>query len=49
MKEIRCKQCNRLLMKGIVVVIQIKCRKCKYTQFFTDLSKPKLKKFLNDT
>jgi len=28
-KEIRCPVCNRLLMKGIVLEIEIKCPKCK--------------------
>ena len=27
-REIRCKRCNRLLMKGEVCVVEIKCPKC---------------------
>jgi len=30
MPEIRCKKCGRLLMKGVVVAVEIKCPKCKY-------------------
>ena len=33
MTEVRCKKCNRLLMKGIVVEVQIKCPKCGYMNF----------------
>jgi len=32
MKEIRCKKCKRLLMKGEVRHIEIKCPKCGYIQ-----------------
>ncbi|MFO0753495.1 MAG: Com family DNA-binding transcriptional regulator [Thermodesulfovibrionales bacterium] len=32
MKEIRCRKCNRLLMKGEVEVVEIKCPKCGYVQ-----------------
>ncbi len=28
--EIRCKKCNGLLLKGEIVDIEIKCRKCGY-------------------
>ncbi len=31
MTEIRCKKCNRLLMKGKIWDIEIKCPKCRYT------------------
>ncbi|MCX8069386.1 MAG: Com family DNA-binding transcriptional regulator [Thermodesulfovibrionales bacterium] len=31
-KEIRCKRCKRLLMKGAVKTIEIKCPKCGYIQ-----------------
>jgi iron complex transport system substrate-binding protein len=31
-KEIRCKKCKRLLMKGEVQAIEIKCPKCGYVQ-----------------
>jgi phage FluMu protein Com len=31
-KEIRCKKCRRLLMKGEVRAIEIKCPKCGYVQ-----------------
>jgi len=34
MKEIRCRKCNRLLMKGEVLKIEIKCPKCGYIQSF---------------
>ncbi len=34
MKEIRCRKCHRLLMKGEVVKIEIKCPKCGYIQNF---------------
>jgi phage FluMu protein Com len=30
--EIRCKKCKRLLMKGEVQAIEIKCPKCGYVQ-----------------
>ncbi len=32
LKEIRCKRCKRLLMKGYVMLIEIKCPKCGYLQ-----------------
>lgn len=32
MTEIRCKKCRRLLMKGMVKAIEIKCPKCGYMQ-----------------
>ncbi len=32
MKEIRCKKCRRLLMKGDIKHIEIKCPKCGYIQ-----------------
>lgn len=32
LQEIRCRKCNRLLMKGEVGVIEIKCPKCGYVQ-----------------
>ena len=31
-KEIRCKKCRRLLMKGEVKEVEIKCPKCGYIQ-----------------
>ncbi|QPJ62939.1 MAG: Com family DNA-binding transcriptional regulator [Candidatus Nitronauta litoralis] len=31
-KQIRCRKCNRLLMKGEVHYIEIKCPKCGYLQ-----------------
>lgn len=31
-KEIRCKKCRRLLMKGAVEYVEIKCPKCGYIQ-----------------
>ncbi|MCA9484547.1 MAG: Com family DNA-binding transcriptional regulator [Nitrospina sp.] len=30
--QIRCRKCNRLLMKGAVFRIEIKCPKCGYLQ-----------------
>jgi phage FluMu protein Com len=35
-KEIRCKKCKRLLMKGEVKTIEIKCPKCGYIQKIKD-------------
>lgn len=32
MTDIRCKRCRRLLMKGRVKFIEIKCPKCGYIQ-----------------
>lgn len=32
LQEIRCRKCNRLLMKGEVELIEIKCPKCGYMQ-----------------
>ena len=32
LREIRCRKCNRLLMKGHVLQIEIKCPKCGYIQ-----------------
>lgn len=32
MTEIRCKKCRRLLMKGDVKEVEIKCPKCGYIQ-----------------
>ncbi|MBZ0156172.1 MAG: Com family DNA-binding transcriptional regulator [Alphaproteobacteria bacterium] len=32
MRDIRCRKCNRLLMKGEVEVVEIKCPKCGYVQ-----------------
>ena len=32
LSEIRCRKCNRLLMKGDVLQIEIKCPKCGYMQ-----------------
>ncbi|WP_321404558.1 Com family DNA-binding transcriptional regulator [Maridesulfovibrio sp.] len=29
MQEHRCPSCNRLLMKGKVIEVQVKCPKCK--------------------
>ncbi len=34
MKEVRCRKCNRLLMKGDILQIEIKCPKCGYVQGF---------------
>lgn len=34
--EIRCKKCKRLLMKGQVKEIEIKCPKCGYVQKIDD-------------
>lgn len=33
-REIRCKRCKRLLMKGEVWAIEIKCPKCGVIQYF---------------
>ncbi|MBP8644714.1 MAG: Com family DNA-binding transcriptional regulator [Syntrophobacteraceae bacterium] len=32
MDAIRCRRCGRLLFKGMVLHIEIKCPKCGYTQ-----------------
>lgn len=32
MKEIRCKKCGVLLMKGEVKSVQVKCRSCGHLQ-----------------
>lgn|GEM_PF-1332264 len=32
MAEIRCKKCRRLLMKGAVMAVEIKCPKCGHIQ-----------------
>ena len=34
MREIRCRRCKRLLMRGNIMHIEIKCPKCRYTQNF---------------
>ena len=34
MREIRCRKCKRLLMRGTVMNIEIKCPKCRYIQNF---------------
>ncbi len=34
MTEIRCKKCNRLLLKGKVSEIEIKCPKCHFINSF---------------
>jgi len=36
-KDIRCKRCKRLLMKGEVLVVEIKCPKCGYIQVLKSL------------
>uniref|UniRef100_A0A6M3K9X8 Putative translational regulator n=1 Tax=viral metagenome TaxID=1070528 RepID=A0A6M3K9X8_9ZZZZ len=36
MQEIRCKKCNRLLMKGSLVCAEIKCPKCGYLNKFLE-------------
>ncbi len=32
MTEIRCKKCNRLLLRAVAVMGEIKCPKCRYSQ-----------------
>jgi len=39
MKEIRCKKCNRLLMKGEIKKISIKCPKCGYVNWLDEEQK----------
>lgn len=34
--EIRCKKCRRLLMKGEIRAIEIKCPKCGYVQIINE-------------
>jgi phage FluMu protein Com len=41
MPEIRCKKCGRLLMKGVVVAVEIKCPKCKYINVIKQSTNPK--------
>ncbi len=36
-KEIRCQKCKRLLMKGTIIAIEIKCPKCGYIQIFSNI------------
>ena len=36
--EIRCIRCNRLLFKGQVEWVEIKCPKCRYCQVITSTS-----------
>jgi len=36
MPEIRCKKCNRLLMKGWIVKVEIKCPKCHNIMMFEE-------------
>ncbi len=36
--EIRCMRCNRLLFKGQVECVEIKCPKCHYCQIITRTS-----------
>lgn len=35
-REIRCRRCGRLLMKGYVEAVEVKCPKCRYIQLFAD-------------
>jgi len=37
LKEIRCKKCKALLLKGEVKEIQIKCRKCGHIQLIKEV------------
>ena len=37
-KEIRCPECNRLLQKGVVVSIEMKCPKCKAVIRFKNMA-----------
>jgi phage FluMu protein Com len=32
MEEIRCRRCQKLLLKAVVVYGEIKCQKCGYVQ-----------------
>lgn len=43
LREIRCKKCGRLLMKGEVKVIEIKCPKCGYIQIVKNDNSVKVK------
>lgn len=38
--EIRCRRCRRLLMKGEIKRVEIKCPKCGYVQ--TEAARPEL-------
>ncbi|WP_144681719.1 Com family DNA-binding transcriptional regulator [Desulfobotulus alkaliphilus] len=33
-EDIRCRRCRRLLMKGLVVKVEVKCPKCGSLQLF---------------
>lgn len=37
LQEIRCKKCRRLLMKGSITYIEIKCPKCNSIQKFRNV------------
>jgi predicted Zn-ribbon and HTH transcriptional regulator len=39
MSDIRCKKCNRLLMKGTLLKIEIKCPKCGLIQKIEEKNK----------
>ncbi|WP_019878494.1 Com family DNA-binding transcriptional regulator [Succinispira mobilis] len=45
MQEVRCQKCNRLLFRGSVKAIEIKCPKCNHVQIITakdhSVTKPK--------
>ncbi|MCW7754039.1 Com family DNA-binding transcriptional regulator [Desulfobotulus sp. H1] len=32
--DIRCRRCRRLLMKGLVIKVEVKCPKCGSLQLF---------------
>lgn len=36
LKKMRCKKCGRLLFKGAIRTIEIKCPKCGYVQVFNN-------------
>jgi phage FluMu protein Com len=47
-QEYRCKECEKLLFKGVLVdsQVEVKCRGCGYMTTFTGVSKDKLMCFI---
>jgi phage FluMu protein Com len=48
LNEIRCVKCRRLLMKGAVIEVEVKCPKCGYLNFLIDNVPEKTFKKLKD-
>ena len=45
MKEIRCKRCGRMLFRGIIREVEIKCPKCGYLQIVYDFPPKRVDNF----